>query len=203
MNGTLLELAERTKSGMVVMGTHQTQEKIFVWTDTNTSVLIDQKKIQVISVPEKFIGKLSSQPEFIYACDFEEINDWSVMDSFYELATKLEAKITIFHVMEESEDETEVANEKKFFGELSEFFKGVDVTFQRSLKYDVVTAVNEFATLKNASLVMMVAHERGWVTELFHKSISKEMNFRGNFPLLTIPDNEEVEQNIVANTNYW
>jgi nucleotide-binding universal stress UspA family protein len=66
-----------------------------------------------------------------------------------------------------------------------------------------VTAIEDFAKMKNADLVMMVTHERGWLEDLFHKSITKDMTLHSNVPFMTIPDHHVAEFNKSYNANYW
>jgi nucleotide-binding universal stress UspA family protein len=199
----LVQLAEKEKSGLMVIGTQGAHDRLSLWTDNNTVTMIERKKISVLSVPESFTGNLASKSEFILATDFGQINDWSIMDPFYELALKLNANVNVFYVKDEDAEGKDLnIYEKETFGELVAFFKGVHVSLHHSLRNNIVNAIDEFAKFKNASLVMMVSHERGWLEDLFHHSVTKDMTLHGHVPLLTIPD-KAAELNQSYSTGYW
>jgi nucleotide-binding universal stress UspA family protein len=199
----LLRLVEKDKSGLMVIGTQGAHDKLSLWTDNNTMTMIERKKFSILAVPESFTDKLAPKSELILATDFVKINEWSVMDPFYELAMKLNANLNVFYVQDEDSKEKDLSvYEKETFGELVTFFKGVHVSLHQSFKDNIVSAIDEFAKAKNASLVMMVAHERGWLEDLFHHSVTKDMTLHGNVPLLTIPD-KEIELNQSYDAGYW
>ncbi len=202
LDDTLIDLSEQKKDGLIVMGTHGAHDTLSFWSDSNTAKMVERKKVSVLSVPEAFKGELSSKAEFVMATDFELINDWSIMDTFYELALKLKANINVFYVKERFQEKGQAAYEKEIFDELIKFYEGLNVTLTHSIKDNIVSAVDDFAEQKKASLVMMVAHERGWLDELFHHSVTKDMALHGHVPLLSIPDNH-AELNKAYSTNYW
>ena len=199
----LFKLAENVKASMIVMGTKGAHDTMPFWSDSsNTLKILERKKIAVLSVPETYKGKLAPQCEFILATDFEQINDWSIMDTFYELALKLDAKINLFYVKDAHQNEEMTANEGRIFEELAKFFKGLHISLHPAYKADIVKAVDAFAHTKKASLVLMIAHERGWLDELFHHSITSDMTLHGHVPLLTIPDAKS-ELNKSYTASFW
>lgn len=202
LDDILLDLASQQKAGMIVMGTQGAHDKLSLWTGSNTAKIVERKKIAVLSVPETFTAKLTHKAEFIMATDFELINDWSVMDPFYDLALKLNANINVFYVKDKFQEKDLTIYEKEMFEQLVEFFKDLKVTLHHSNKSDIVEAVDQYASETKSTLVMMVAHERGWLDELFHKSITKDMTLHGHVPLLSIPDGK-AELNKAYTAGYW
>jgi nucleotide-binding universal stress UspA family protein len=194
--GNILALAKKNGAFMVIMGT----EGAFF--DSNTSQMIEKKQVPVLAIPERFKGKLEQNAEFIFATDFKDINDWEIMNAFKILAQKLKAKINVFHVNEHIEDKDVKANENFIFHDLKAYFEGLSVTLHHSHKKDVIEAVESFASDHKASLIMMIAHDRSWLSDLFHSSVTKEMSLHAQVPFLSLPD-KRAEINKAATISYW
>lgn len=199
----LEELADDKKKWLVIVGSQGASESIDMWNSTDATRMVEQKKLTVISVPDAFDGILNEGSEFVLATDFELINDWSVMDSFYELAVALKAKINVFNVRDNDFDQNKKDYNKAIYADLVVFFKDVDIAMHHATKENVVEAIEDFAIKQNAKLVMMITHKHSWLDELFFKSITKNMTLNSQIPFMTIPDTQLAELNKSYDAEYW
>jgi nucleotide-binding universal stress UspA family protein len=195
-------LAEKKEAVMIVMGTAGAYDATSSLFGSNTSRLVERKKVPILAVPDGFTGRLKPKASFVFATDFKDINNWEVMNSFKVLAQKLHAKINVFYVKEPYMDKEENEFEQNTFDEFKEYYEGVELELHHSYKKDIVHAIESFALSNGASLVMMIAHDRGWLDSLFHKSVTKEMSLYSHLPFLSLPDSH-AEVNKSASVNYW
>jgi K+-sensing histidine kinase KdpD len=172
------------------------------WFESNTAEIIERRKVPVLAIPADYRGKIEPNTEFVFATDFNDINNWEIMNVFRLLAKKLEARINVFYVHESNLEKDRKENENSKVHDMKNYFEGLSVQLHHSSKTDVVEAVNKFATLHKASLIMMIAHDRSWLSDLFHKSVTKEMSLYTQVPFLSLPD-KHVEMNKSAAVSYW
>ena len=161
------------------------------------------RKNPLLIVPSDFEINSLTSPQFIFATDLERINDWDVLSWFKEVAQRLNATVNIFYVRKEDvETPDEVAFQNERLELIENYFNGLNVTTQVVHRDNVVEATEEFSRQRNATLLTMVSHNRGFIENLFHKSVTKEMALHTHVPFLAIPDGEE-ELNETYSTNYW
>lgn len=198
----IVSIAENKNSTLIVMGTEGAHDALGELVGSHTSRIAQRRALPVLSVPAKYKGSLEAETEFVFATDFDTINDWDVMELFKVLAQKLYAKINIFYVRDHFLEKQYAGDQEAAYKRLQDYFFGSSVSLHYSNKDNVVEAVENFAKSKKASLIMMIAHERGFLDDLFHKSVSKEMQLHGHLPLLTIPD-AKLDKNLASNIGYW
>ena len=56
---------------------------------------------------------------------------------------------------------------------------------------NLVDGINEFVADHNADMVAIIPHRYTLLESLFHKSVSKKLDFHTNIPLLVLPDNHK------------
>jgi len=197
----IVEFAKENEALMVIMGTEGAHDYINYF-DTNTSEIMEKRKIPVLAIPAGYHGKLEPKTEFVFATDFKDINNWEIMNVFRLLAIKLEARINVYYVHDSDVDKDINENQNFLFNDLEGYFEGLAVELHQSSKTDVVEEVDKFAISHKASLIMMIAHERGWLSGLFHKSVTREMSLHTHVPFLSLPD-KHLELNKSAEISYW
>ncbi|MDX2190649.1 MAG: universal stress protein [Bacteroidota bacterium] len=188
LDETILELAEQKNSGLIVMGTQGAHDALSVMLGSNTSRILERKEFPVLAVPAAYTGGIMEGSNFVFATDFKDINDWEIMEPFRALAFAKKATVNLFYAHQGTEEKEWLEFEKETYYEFQSYFEGVNVELHKSHKGNVVQAVEDFAHKKNAALVMMIAHHRNWLGDLFHHSVTKEMSLSTKVPFLTLPD---------------
>jgi len=196
----ITEFAKKNEVLLVIMGTEGAHDYINYF--SNTSELMEKRKVAVLAIPAGYLEKLEPNSEFVFATDFKDINNWEIMNVFRLLAIKLEATINVFYVHDSDDNKDINENQNFLFHDLEGFFEGILVELHQSSKANVVHEVDKFAISKKASLIMMIAHDRSWLSELFHKSVNKEMALHTQVPFLSLPD-KHLELNKSAEVGYW
>jgi nucleotide-binding universal stress UspA family protein len=202
LNDLLVQKGDLVQDLLIVMGTEGAPTPLHKWFGTNTSRIIDSKKVPVLTVPKDCEQTLTPNGEVVLASDFKEINDWDIYLPFKQLATAYNLKINVLLVKEPYQDEDIKKAQKAYFEDLKSYFDGITLELHHSYKENVVSAITDFARRKKAKLIVSVSHDRNWLESLFHSSVSKELAFNQYVPILTLPDTH-VDLNITSPTNYW
>ena len=199
-NEAVTELSMEHHGDLVVMGTEGiTYAYTSVW-GTHTSQLIAKKKIPVLVVPKNFKGILDQNAIFVFATDFKGID--YIPDFFIELTQTLNAKLHIFSDVDPYRDEIDKKIETKEFEYLKELFPGSEVTMNHTYKLNLIHAVEDFASKNHTSLIMMISHHRGFMGNLFHQSVTKQMALHTAIPFLAVPDAMEEVSTSVSNSGF-
>ena len=179
---------EEKNADLIVMGM-QGASRIseMVLGSITTSVLRKAEK-PLIVVPEKAEYK---KPEIIvYACDFDPRTNKHTLDALKNLVTLFHSKIIVMNVKRKNELVTaEESNERmKVENQLT------DVEHIYYSQYfpennDLVNGINDFVKSHEADMIAMVPHKHNLIERLFHRSISKQMAFHTNIPIIALPDN--------------
>ena len=193
---------QETEADLIVMGTEGVDSAYNLLWGSETVSIIGKRKCPVLAVPGNFTGTIKKGADFVFATDFERINDWYVLNLYKLLAQKLEAHINVFFVSKHGREKEDLEYEEDRYEMLKEYFDGLDITLIHSYEKDILHAVETFVKAKHATLITMISHERTFLENLFHKSITKEMALNTKVPFLAIPD-AHLELNKSYEANYW
>lgn len=188
----LKDIAQSKHADLVIMGTQGVNYGYNSIWGSNTSNLIEEKSIPVLAIPENYKGELEKGAEIVFATDFKSTD--FIPDYFIELSKDINATINVFYVTEPYRDEEALAYEKKEFEFVQSLFEGTKVVLSHSYKENLIHAVEDFATKKHASMIVMIGHQRGFLGNLLHSSVTKKMALHTHVPFFAIPD-EKIEVN--------
>jgi nucleotide-binding universal stress UspA family protein len=183
--GFAVDVIAREEAGaiMIVMGMRGTSKLSEVLMGSITTTVLRKTNKPVLVIPEK--ADYRDPDNVVFACDCDSgVNDQAIRA--LECFTKVfGSKI---HVVNVNSGEIPItvkrSRETMLYGQLSDTEPKYHVVEQD----DVVEGVNEFVKARHADLVAVVPHRRHFLDSLFHKSITKEMAFHTDVPLLALPD---------------
>ncbi len=133
------------------------------------------KPVLIIPPQAKYYGI----EDIVYATD-HSINDVEAGRYVYALAQQLKARLHLIHVNTDGQDYPEKSLQQTLSGE------GMDVVYHEIKGADVVDALNSYTLAQHVSIVAMSTEVRGFLSDLFHKSVSKRMALQTTVPLLII-----------------
>jgi nucleotide-binding universal stress UspA family protein len=194
--------AKKNPSTIIIMGTDGHDETINFPYGSSTLFVSENNDTPLLSIPSSFKGAIIQKAEFIFPVDFEQINDWEVLESFKEIARKFEARIHIFCVIDNMEEEAYLYFQKQMLARLEDYFEGIELRITYSRKQNVSEAIKKFSSSHKASMLVMVRHHRSFFEELLHTSITKGMLLHSHIPCLIIPD-KKAEMNLASVIGYW
>lgn len=177
----ILDLTKEKKIDMIVMGINGSGALSKIIGSTATSVM-KKSACPVIVVPEK--AKFKQINKIVYACDYDKINDHSVLEPLWELARMYDAEIMVFNVKDarvhpSTKEAIEGIRLDHWLGRIKHSYWFADTA-------DVVEAINDFVKKHEAVMIAMVGHKHPFPENIFHKSATKNMALHTNTPILSL-----------------
>lgn len=174
----ILNTINELKADTVVMGIKGTGKLSEALIGSTTVSVMKRAGCPLIVVPDK--AKFKQIKKIIFACDYEQMKDYSVLKPLRELAESNDAEILIFNV---NDSRVHPAARGAYFDDC---FKNVKHTFWFSDNTNIVEAINDFARKNNGALIAMVGHKYSFPENIFHKSKTKEIAFHSKTPILSL-----------------
>lgn len=181
---SIIEVANEIDADMIVMGTTGASgmEKFFI--GSNAASVIDRSEIPVLLIPAK--AKVKPVKEIVYATNFDPEDD-IMMDTLLQFAKIFGSKIHCLHVSEKPGVEDKVnlddLEDMSWHKEM-----GVEVEFKNVEGSDPLTAIDKYIDENDIDLLVMLTHRRTIMQRLFSRSVTKEMAFHTQIPLLVFKE---------------
>ncbi len=182
----VLEVALEKAVDLIVMGTKGANGIVESIMGSNTARVIEKAKCPVIAVPEMLIYK--EIKKITYATNYQNC-DLAAIEKLIEIAKPFQAQINLLHIASsESIEEKELM--KKFMAHVNEKISYSNLSFQLLTGDNVTKKMEEYLKDDNCDLIAMSTHHRDLMDKLFGKSITKEMAFHTQVPLLAFHHNK-------------
>jgi nucleotide-binding universal stress UspA family protein len=178
-----LESMEVLKSTMVVMGTKGYSDRDEIFIGSNAARMVERSPIPVMVIPQG--ARYKPINRIVFASGLLE-KDISPLMSILPLVKAYEAHIAFVH-LDPDPDEDEEAALDGYREIVQDHIDHERMSFHLLKEKSVIDGLEHAAVELNADmLVMHTLRRTGWLTNLFHKSLSKEMVFHTKVPLLVL-----------------
>lgn len=169
---------------LIIMGTtgaNSLGDKIL---GTNAYGVIKRATCPVLAIPENYPGTELSQ--VLFACDYEKMSDFSAMDPLIAIGQKYDMHLHLLHVDQSDQpiDQTELMEGKK----LDQYLKKVNHSFHVAQDKDIEEAIHQYTTKNHIDLLAVMPRKHSFLERLTHKSITRQMAFHSEVPLLVLHD---------------
>ncbi len=175
----ILRYANGFKADLIVMGTKGASGLKELFIGSNTTGVINRSEMPVLAVPAGF--NFQQIKEITFALDTEILSTSDVIDPLITLAKIYGAHISVLHVDKVKEAAGIDAGADIYLSDLNHSYHLVsDEKINRG--------INRFVVKSNADLLCMVHRKRGFLGDLFHKSVTSKEAFDSPVPLLVLHD---------------
>ena len=178
----ILAAAEQVGADTVIMGT-QGASGLRRWVLGSTTVdLLKNTKLTVLVVPNEFKGNEISR--LVLAVDASRLKNIAVLQPMLLLAQKFKMELNLLHISKDEQVITDVdTNLQQHLQQL-----GIAYIAHRITSNDAEEAIKDFVASHKANLLCVLnqSEKRSWVENLFHLSITKEMAYETEVPLLVL-----------------
>ncbi|HEY9221545.1 MAG TPA: universal stress protein [Lutibacter sp.] len=178
----ILSKANENKAFMIVIGMKKEAafEDLFMG---NTSInLIEKAPCPVLAIPEN--ASSEKIKTIVYATDFEQ-EDIGAIYKVSQIAKKYNAQIKVVHISPSAEADGIVKME--WFKEMVKqkvIYKKID--FKVLFSEEIFNTLKSYIDSKETDMVAMLEREKsGFLKNLFHRDLVKEMESFGKIPLLS------------------
>lgn len=177
---TIAEQADAHHVNFVVMGTRGASGVKKIFMGSTTSNVIRNTKVPVLAVPDD-AGDFSMK-HLLLALDASDMPDATVLNPALDLAAKFGAEVSILHINSNDKDDSISPNIQAYFEQM-----GIKYTYYKLQKSgDASENILDFAKQKNTDLVCVLNRHRSWFSQLFQTSVSQQLAFESNIPLLVL-----------------
>lgn len=183
------KLSKEKDADLIVMGTlGQSGLKEKLW-GSRTSEVIGKTKTPILVVPHNYEWKKPSKILFL-TNKFEKEAD--VLDCIFEWAALYTAgvEVGVFTDLDDEKAEKFIENEQKL-EEYADFLRKEyheeTLTSSHLLGEDFEETLNKYTQENEIDMIVMVTYQGGFWKRLFNPSITKQLSFHTDLPLLAIP----------------
>lgn len=150
----------------------------------NTFKIVQSVTMPVLAIPEKTNFKeVGEVKEIMYATDLDK-TDFISMRKLIGIMGKIKPKIHCVHVSTKSNDEWSKAKLIRLNQYIEKRYPQYDIDCQLIHTEDKVQGVEEYVRENNISLIAINAHKRNILERLFGASLTEQMIYQTEIPLL-------------------
>jgi nucleotide-binding universal stress UspA family protein len=174
---TVSKFAKRNRCNVIVMGTHGASGLKKVVMGSNTASMLEASNIPVLAVPAEATFK--SLKSIVYATDLE--NTQKELKAMLSIVADEKPVVHVIHIA--SDRDAATAAEARIDKIVSKVgYKNVLVRVL--INKDPGAAINEYVTKIKVDMLTMFPHQYTFFEKLFKKSVTKQLTFYSNVPLL-------------------
>jgi nucleotide-binding universal stress UspA family protein len=169
---------------MIVMGVSSKSGLENYLLGSTTKEILRKNEWPVLIVPENTpIGK--GIKTIVFTSDLKELNTIPSRQ-LYEFLDAVPADVQVVNVEQKTTEKYSPALEKAIT-DLHELLKKYKPSFNYITGENIVEEILKFAGEKHASLIIAVHQQHGFLSSLFHKSITRKLAYKSDIPLLALP----------------
>ena len=178
----ILDFAESGLFDLLIVGIHGkgTSEN---WYGSLTTEIINKASIPVMAIPGKASYKDSMFKRLMYATNFDK-SDGIAIQKLIEIAMPLETHIRVVHI-DVTSDNPFINYDLTHFKE--KYIGNVDrvkMDFDLIINKNKARGIENYITEKEIDIIAVTSHKRNIITSLFKPSLTKELLFRLEIPIL-------------------
>jgi nucleotide-binding universal stress UspA family protein len=174
---TLKAFTKKNKFDLIVMGTRGASGVTKYVLGSNTVSVLEDSSIPVLAVPGD--AEFKTFKNVVYASDLKHFE--REVRGMMPYLRIFDSTLHVFHVIEKLGDaENLEVIVKKALKKVD--YRKSTVKIDKSKKVDV--AIESFVKALKADLIIMFTHKRNFYEKLFNRSMTKQMAFQSNVPLL-------------------
>jgi len=178
----ILDFAEAGRYDMMVVGIRG-KDSSENWFGSFMAEIINKSTIPVLAVPGLASYKKSMFKRLMYATNFDK-SDGKAIQKLIEIAKPLETHISIVHIDETSDNpfiNFDLAHfREKYVGNVGP----VEMDFDLIVNKNRSRGIENYITDKKIDVIAITSRKRNIITSLFRPSLTKELLFRLEIPML-------------------
>jgi len=170
------------KIDFLVMGTKGATGLKEVFLGSNTGAVITETEVPTFGIPEA--AKFKSIKNIVFTTRFR-MKDIKALKKVKEIAHHLGADVHCLYVKTDKSDIKDVVLE-----DWKLLFAKDRIVFHIIENNNIQKSILEFSTSHDVDMLAMLNHKRGFFEELFKQSITQQLAYHTQVPLLAIPEND-------------
>lgn len=168
--------------GFIVMGIQGLGKSHRFVFGSNTISLTDSSSCPVLVVPDT--AALTAPAKIVFATDYYD-SDTEALQQLIPLASAFNSEISVVHLFDEREEEQSETIMTNFLSQ--QLFKDIEyprISYSVYYHERIAQGLKNFCTSVSADLLVVSARRRSLLDKLFRKSVTKELSYSSEIPLL-------------------
>ena len=165
----------------VVVGTKGLSDVFDKIVGSNTIKLVDNLDIPILAVPKK--AAFEGLGKVVYATSYRD-EDKIALRKLSKFSAPFEASITVLHLSKRDNliEEVLLSNFKE---ELVSIIDCDNISFDtKTYSESLVLSIDKYMMAEKSNILAILMEKRNLVDRLFHKSVTKELSYIMDFPIL-------------------
>ncbi|MEQ8242343.1 universal stress protein [Fulvivirga sp.] len=181
----LEEIVADKAPDLIVMGTRERSAFERMTLGTHTAEVIKKVNCPVLAIPLE--AEFKKLKKITFTADYEPLNiDYKSLVFIKDLARKEGSKFTVLHVFDS--DEKDGLKEKMEKTALHRYFSDVDHDHQAVAGMNTIEGITRHIEHDQPDLIIAIPRHRNFIQEIFHSSISNELLYQTQVPILILID---------------
>lgn len=169
------------KIDLIVIGTKGASDVFDMMAGSNAIKLLDNLDIPILAVPKK--ATFNGLKKIVYATSYQEEDKVAIRDLVH-FSMPFKSDITILHLSKRN-NLIEDALLSHFKEELESFVNCDSITFEKKTYSENITlGIDDYMMDEKSDVLTILMEKRNIIDRLFHKSVTKELSYLMDFPLL-------------------
>jgi nucleotide-binding universal stress UspA family protein len=186
VSNVVKEAVETLKPDLIIMGTTGASGVAKFFVGSNTVEVLEQSNIPVLAIPEGFGFK--PLEKILFATDFVDSDINSVVQ-LSAIASAFDAEVVVMHVSSDDKNSPEMLD--WFESKVKEKTTYSKIRYRLNRNQDVLEVIGDFIKNYGIDLLALSKRERNFFDKLFSKSISSEMAYKAQIPMLVFRAEED------------
>jgi nucleotide-binding universal stress UspA family protein len=177
-----IRAAEQLDVDLILMGTTGADAIKKMFMGSTARNIIKNTDKAVLAIPLSYEG--DSLTDITLALDNKTLRDNTVLNPLIELIKINNAILNLLVVVDDEEENI------KIDADLISYFKlkNIEHRFSKISANSVSEGIIEFVRQNGSNLLCLIHHNRSWYENIFHRSVSENMAYESQVPLLVIRD---------------
>lgn len=176
---------EKEEVDLIVMGTKGASGVSGFFLGSNTSALIGEVKVPMITVPANAV--INFPEKIVVANDLKKSGGDGVFDVLKQIVNKTKASVNFLFIADE-EEKTNRKIEKLKAADFNEEFDSNYLPFHFKESDNVEDGILKYIEDKDFDLLVVVCHQRSFWQKLMERSVSKSLVKSAQIPILILTD---------------
>jgi len=181
---SVTRISENNEVDLIVLGTTGASGVIENMLGSNASALVDNVTVPMITIPKE--GNINFPKHIVAANDLMDSGEENVFNALKELAVETYSTIDFLFIVNE-EDQAQKKIKRLKAADFDSRFDSEYHPFHFKENENIEEGILEYIENKDFDLLVVVAHQRSFWENLFHKSISKSLVKHAKLPILILP----------------
>jgi nucleotide-binding universal stress UspA family protein len=177
----MLEESSECPDTLIVMGSDKRRYFLF---GSITTKVVEKSVAPVLVLPRDM--EFTPIDRIVFATDYQ-VSDLHDLQHLTEIARKFGSEVKVVHVVnrfEENEDEFDLSTVREFNSEIGKRIAYQAIHCEEYQYTDVPDGIQSYAEEEGADLLVVSTRQKKFIQRLFGKSVTKELLFEFDHPLL-------------------